>query len=368
MGMPLIILAASLGSANHSRTVEETLRSPSCLQLASALSSAYQSTQPFTGTSKADLHSYLRSNGVLFTMCMDASNCSAAWPPPPPPSAGPHWSGSWINNRTGVHLIRDQAVGVVADPAALDLQCLYPTDGGTDARDENGCGPLISDPLYGSHGASNLTAAERAAFKQYVDDQIAKSFPGKTWQQIPCAALTSMAGTALANGTSWLPDSNAAGACEEMKQGKRGLNFTTLPAVVASMWEAIVGERLCTAAPPQIDTYGHWFEYDGPCSWRPTEWQQMVDAMLRWFSPHDAALGPGGWWNEIVAAWPASAAEFARIAQAVFYIATPQMDARTLAATKAAAERNARMYGGRPLLVIDSAKFLAGGPLFACAE
>ena len=34
---------------------------------------------------------------------------------------------------------------------------------------------------------------------------------------------------------------------------------------------------------------------------------------------------------------------------------------------KANAKKNAMMYGGRPLLVLDAAKFVAGGPLFACA-
>jgi hypothetical protein len=111
---------------------------PSCPEVAHALSSAFLSTERFNGTSKADLHSYLQSNGILFTMCMDASNCSAPWPPPPPPSAGPHWSGSWTNNLTGFHLIIGQAVGIVANPDALDLRCIYPTDGQTDVRDDDG--------------------------------------------------------------------------------------------------------------------------------------------------------------------------------------------------------------------------------------
>lgn len=225
----------------------------------------------------------------------------------------------------------------------------------------------MEDPIYGSHGASRMTPDQREAFKQYMHSILATYFPGKTWEQIPCASLTSTAGTALANATSRFPNSTDTGACESMKRGDRGISFTTLPADMAGWWEAMAGEKLCSAAPPQLDTPGHWFEYNGPCSWEPTEWQQMVDAMVRWFAPH-AALGPTGWWNEIVAAWPASASEFESVAQALFYITAPEMDAKTIAAARTAALQNAAMYGGRPVLILDSVKFFAGGPLFECAE
>jgi len=153
-----------------------------------------------------------------------------------------------------------------------------------------------------------------------------------------------------------------------MKAGKLGIRFTTISAVMAEQIESMSGgEKFCTSAPPHVDTPPHWFEYDGPCSWAPTEWQLMVDAMQRDFAPH-TALGPTGFWNEIVAGWPATAADMARVARALFYISTPAMDAKTIAALKAAARRNAAMYGGRPVLLLDYAKLLAGGPLFTCAE
>lgn len=343
------------------------LTDESCEDEAASLSSAFLSERRFNGSSTADLQAFLGSNGVLFTMCMIGTNCSAPWPPPPPPSAGPHWSGSWVSKSTGLHLVPGSALGVVAHPEALELRCIYPTDAGTDDRDEDGCGALIRDPTHGSHGASQMSPAEKRRTRLYIEYVLATQFAGKRWQEIPCDDLLHFTGTQLANASSWLPNGTGTDACAAMKRGERGIMWTSMSAVFAAQWEAVVGRKLCQPAPAPLDVAGRWFEYDGPCAWEPAEWQLMVDAMLRWFAPH-TAVGPTGWWNEIVAKWPSSPAEAASIVRAVFYIKTANMDARTLAALEAAARQNAAMYAHVAVLELDVSRLLAGGPLFECAK
>jgi len=115
-----------------------------CSALAKAISAAYLSTEAFNGTSTSDLQTYLSSHGVLTTMCMGPNITCAP---------DKHWSFSWINVQTTVRIIPDALIGMIAKPTAIDLQCIYPVDGGTDGRDNNGCGPITIDPLYGSQGA-----------------------------------------------------------------------------------------------------------------------------------------------------------------------------------------------------------------------
>ena len=334
-----------------------------CTLLASALSSAYMSTHSFMGSTTAEVKDYIASNGVLLTMCMAQNgNCSLLQPSPSQPKSE-HWSGSWFNKVTDVHLLPGAALGVLANPHETDLRCIYPTDAGTDGRDNNGCGPMMGDAVFGSQGAAHLGPVKKAIVREQIREYMTTTFPGRTWQNITCTEFFRMP-PFLANGTSWLPNGTSPGACAAMKS-KKAPSFKPFLSVIAGQDAAIMKAPVCSVADPMthLDTPGHWFEYDGECSWAPGEWQDMVDWMVGVFSPHKAQLH----WNEIVASKPTSRAEEAAIAQAVFYITTPQMDSKTIALLKFLAKRNAEMWS-KHVLRFDVAKFVAGGPMFVCDD
>ena len=194
--------------------------------LAATLSTAYNSTTPFEGSAAA-LPDYLTKNGVLFSMCWpDPTNCSAlalppsppGQPPPPPPYAS-HWSGSWVSQRTGFKPLAGSVVGYVADPLALHLTCLYPTDADTDNRDLDGCGPKKNDPVYGSQGASRMSADAKSAEAKGVRDYLNQRFPGRPFWNISCVEIY---GDTSKSGTAWMPNGTVPGlsACEAMRAGR----------------------------------------------------------------------------------------------------------------------------------------------------
>ena len=176
-----------------------------CKLLADALSTAYSSTKPFLGSTTAEAKDYLASNGVLLTMCgvggdLLSANCSLLRAPSPASphwwnSSGSaveaqHWSGSWFNAVTGLSLYPGAVVGVIADPHATDLRCIYPTDAGTDKRDGAGCGPLAGDPTFGSEGAARLSPENHAAVRAQIrahDARMEAAFPGRDWRDSDCA-------------------------------------------------------------------------------------------------------------------------------------------------------------------------------------
>jgi hypothetical protein len=183
---PATVAPATVAPAEHDT---ETY----CTRIAAELSAAYLSRRRFTGSNTTALQDFLASNGVLFSFCtltkngfiarynITTPNCSAFYTPSPPPgleyvppwvTAYPdppntHWSGSWVNADTGFLSVDngDGAVGVIADPHALHIRCLYPTDGATDRRQDDGCGPLVGDPVYGRDGAVRMGPA-RAALRR----------------------------------------------------------------------------------------------------------------------------------------------------------------------------------------------------------
>ena len=54
-----------------------------CAMVAAELSTAYQSTRRFTGSTTAELQEYLMSNGVIVSVCVDAHNNCSTWSDPP---------------------------------------------------------------------------------------------------------------------------------------------------------------------------------------------------------------------------------------------------------------------------------------------
>jgi hypothetical protein len=324
------------------------LAATNCTQLAATLSAAYEKTDRFTGTTTAELEDYLASTGLLITQCTDRrGDCSVLNNTTPGPSR--HWSGSWTNAETRLRIFPGSYLGIVANPHTLGLRCAFPTDAGSDDRDDDGCGPLISDPVYGSGGASRMSRKQKALAHERIRNQLREKFPGRDCpSECPCSEF--FAGYP-SNGTAWLSNSSAAGACAAMKGGRRALRYEPFFSVLAGHQEAIYGAPVCSVEEPapRLNTRGYWWEYDGECSWEPREWQSMVDAMLAWFAPNQEMM----LWNEVIAPKPETLEQEVAITQAIYYITTPTMNTSMKHLLNRVARRNAELFG-RPLLELDA--------------
>jgi len=272
-----------------------------CTLLASMLSASYRSTLPFAGDSTRSLQEYLQSNGVLFTMCLDISgqlNCSLlqSAPPPPPPHHGPHlhkpvtahWSGSWANARTSFRPFPGVNVGQIADAGALNLTCLYPSDGSTDYRDNLGCGPFRVDPKYGSQGYDVVGPLTKRLLSLEVREELGSKYPAVP--NISCFDLFNSSvgvpvppGVTPANVSGWHADGDETdpSACAAMKAGQRGIVTSSFYNVATSAMEPYYGGPICTLEnpSPSLDGQSHSPIYNGSCSFSPHEFQAAMDLM-----------------------------------------------------------------------------------------
>ena len=224
-----------------------------------------------------------------------------------------------MNNQTGFKIVPNALVGLIADPLGLDIRCIFPTDAGTDARDDNGCGPLAVDPQYGSDGAAKLGPVRRAEVRAYIENGVAKHFPGKSWSEIPCVDMFHAMldpNHAYDQGTSWLqaPNSTQDDCAAFKAEGISGstMRWTPMRTPFVEAYAAIVGEPICNeTAPSAVFETGYWYEYDGFCAWDPEEWVSAANVMMQLIEAHPQMTI----WNEIVARLPQSLPEEAAAAQ-----------------------------------------------------
>ena len=154
-----------------------------CTELAASLSSNYRDNTPYDNGGSSSLSRYLGGHGLLLTMCFPFS-CMIE-------PRDSHISASWINDRLGVHVIpTDNQIGLILDPLKADLKCIYPTDAATLSRDGNGCGPMTTDPEYGSQGARSYNFITRyLARKQFREYKDVNFGANTDWLDIPCDIL-----------------------------------------------------------------------------------------------------------------------------------------------------------------------------------
>lgn len=328
-----------------------------CSLLASALSAAYHSPAKFGGNSTRELQDYMSTNGLLVSMCMGVnSSCT-----PLPQSA--HWSGSWVSEGVGFNIVAGTLIGMVADPHALDLRCVYPTDGGTDGRDDGGCGPLALDPFYGSGGAKALGPLGRARaalkFKRYFHRRFGSN---TTWKDVTCLEL--FGAEVFRDGTSWQPKGKQEAACAAMKASYSNdtIQWEPMISVYERAEQAIVGKPVCSVKDPDPN-FGpsNFLEYDGFCSWEPGEFAQAYSWMLGFKRQYQNVKQ----WNEVVAK-PVFGDELRASARALFFIRPIGADAKLVEALAYVANQNAIALGGKPVLVLDVAKAIKTGTLFEC--
>jgi len=202
--------------------------------------------------------------------------------------------------------------------------------------------------------------------KQFIGTYTQEFFPNRSWHDISCEDFFAPFHLPL-KATAWRPAVNTTAACTALTQGEYNVSYEPFVATFATQWAAFNGGTpVCTVEQPVVSR-GNYLEYVGDCAWQPLQWQHMVDAMLQWFWPSEKRYGITQW-NEIIASLPATLAEEAAVARAVFYVKEPGMNTTTLALLRAAAQANGDMWGGKPILETDLARYQVGGQLFTCAE
>jgi len=256
-------------------------------------------------------------------------------------------------------------MGVIMEPRHTTLRCMFPADGHTHQRDDNGCGAYSVDPVSGSRGASRLSEAARSDARA----ELVGRMRNRTVSNISCVEWYGLgvSGTSE-NVTAFHPLTDDAAACERMKHNHE-FSIEAATAAWERMAEAIAGHPVCT---PNLDAphalTGQFWLYTGSCSWQPTEWQSMADFFINDLLPASADVPPSAeprrLWNEIVAQPPANEHEELAATKAVFYIVSEnrtEMDELHELST-----RNAASLGNVPVLRIDLNRLARGGPLFEC--
>ena len=106
-----------------------------------------------------------------------------------------HVAASWIRHKDTdfrvFHVpkipLAQPAVGLVLDPSVVSIGCLYPSDAGTDGRENTGCGPGIPP-------AGNIPKAMKLYWRfrltQYKNSKFGRN---ATWGEIDCQDMVKTA-------------------------------------------------------------------------------------------------------------------------------------------------------------------------------
>jgi hypothetical protein len=278
----------------------------SCSDLARRFTESYYSSATFN--SSGNLNEYLNSNGILLTMCIGNTLFPKFF-------GGPcklgfrenHVSASWIRKKeTGFRVFGPREdVGLILDPFATSIQCLYPVDGVTDSRSMNGCGPT-HDAIGGSNNF--WRAVEKYQIESYKNQKFGKD---TKWMDIDCNdMLETFLGPFPSGGAFALNNTD----CLKTVAGGIPFIFESPIKYTYDVWSDVLGHAVCNATKPWPepsfnDEYG--LLYFGSCAWVKSDWVGMVDTMI-----HLSSVYPKlEFWNEVVVTKPKSMAD---IVQAVF--------------------------------------------------
>lgn len=322
-----------------------------CTALASALSLAYRTYEPFPGPTSSTLNDYLASNGILISVCMSQDILH-----PREPCSLPFYSNrisaSWIQaNVTGFRTIfgpEEYELAYILDPLASDVRCMYPADGNTLGRDKSGCGEFGYFPFW-----------TKWSFRRNIIHDKNERFGKDTdWGDISCIDFF-LGGDEGKDGSVILHTEDP-GSCESMTEGEAGLAYFSDLDWLFQVYRDIMGFPVCDAATipkPRFSNDSFAF-YTGPCSWSPDNWSHMVDSMKKILKDHPELT----WWNEIILKKPF----FQRkVVKAVVYFGrgqTPDDDDRAEEAKKEAKRFH------RPLLKLDMDAVENGGDIFVCLD
>jgi hypothetical protein len=320
----------------------------SCHDLALRLTENYYTATRFNSTN-TNLTDYLNHNGILLTMCIGNAILPRIF-------GGPcklgfrshHVSASWIRkNETGFRvfgssLLADTAlpVGLILDPTMTQINCMYPIDGVTDAREKNGCG-VTFDSIGGP--SSIRRSIDRYAIAHFKNSRFGKD---TKWSDIDCSLMFS---DIVGEGNFALNDTDCSGAVA----GGIPFVFESPARVTYETWSDVMGHPVCNITQPWTDptfTSDDVLLYLGSCVWKTSDWAGMIDTTVNLATEHPSVT----FWNEIVLSKPKDLAD---IVQAVFIVD----GSYALQAAKWEATRL-----GKPLLILSHST--DGNISFTCDE
>mmetsp|Transcript_24419 Transcript_24419/g.37136 ORF Transcript_24419/g.37136 Transcript_24419/m.37136 type:complete len:375 (-) Transcript_24419:288-1412(-) len=311
---------------------------PSCTQLAAALSASYRTYETYDPSNHhySSLESFLEKNGILLTMCMRFNGqipwleCTGNGLDVSPFSFNGHdevsstnekkkvqekhrIASSWIQqNISGFRVVSPPVdtgppVGHILQPNATTIQCLYPMDAATINRDDEGCGPLSSDIHDGSKGYDHAKWYGKLLLKgQIIEFKNSMFGNNRAWDSIPCSEFL---GSTAANFSS--------AVLGEVNNDDRSWTYQRTSEYIIQSWSYIMGHNICnTSQPLPTPSFNDtdFLVYIGPTSWQPQHWEEMLDLMKDTLGEHPNVQT----WNEITL--HVSADMLNDAVQAVFYV------------------------------------------------
>ena len=244
---------------------------------------------PLSYNPNTSLRDYLGANGILMSMCEGPCDDDEF--------RMDHFSGSWLqNSTTGMRVFQNEGVGMIVDPLAVDVKCVYPVDGMTTDRDGMGCGPLKD---RGDWFGPPQPAWQIRLWVKWR--KITKFGYSKKWEDIPC--------TDFFAGDEYFPFDNMPMLTDHNN------TWTTISYMYVKHVEKVVGHAVCYPdMNPDFGNRDMMLAYYGPEPWWPKQWQECTDEMQRIVQNNPKSRGI---WNEVVIDNPM---DVRQIVQAVFYI------------------------------------------------
>ncbi len=249
-------------------------------------------------------------------MCMGACDDDEMFP------EMDHFSGSWIQNRTtGPRVFLNEGIGMILDPQAVSIQCLYPLDAGTIGRSNGGCGPNKDDGFDPSHRDWRM-------IMWLYWRKITKFGYRKKWEDIPCSKFFN---------DDDMPPPNEMPPPMLMDHNNTWMSSMMLE---VKYWEAQMGHVICYDDYPNVTNYSGdgMLLYLGPEPWVPSEWDECVEETLKITKQYPKCRGI---WNEVVMEKPD---DLSAVVQAIFYI-NPQ--------NREQAYWESERLGHKPVLALD---------------
>jgi len=397
-----------LGAASASASVSASGGGQACRAYAEGLNARWRAgAEAFPGATGGGegLEAWLAEHGVLLSMCIPTGfppTCGHDKPGGLGQDRGmDHVSASWVGaDQDGeVPALFSQVfptipygVGRVFSPEKVSVECLYPTDAATDARDGSGCGPQSQDAYFGSAGYALSTPEEREGTKQFLEQRLADF--GKTpaeWADVGC--LDFVGGEAspigsIYNASTWTPaDQSTMDACKAVVQAGGAAAADQKSTPTQELINAI-GQNLAPflGHPPcRLDDDGScaggthcggYWEWYGACSWPPSDFEEARQAQAALTKRGTDPSGKGILvWNEFVLSStdPYRNASAPESVEAAFWVMYPGLTGPIYAylreAARLAAENAGPGAGGVPLLrVTPTPEAAASGRLFQCDE
>lgn len=312
-----------------------------CAILAKELSQNYRSTDPFR-KNEDSLPIYLSKHGILLTMCFPFE-CTI-------PMGATHLSGSWINQQTGVQVIQGAHLGLILDPFQVDIHCLYPTDAGSDGRDNSGCGAPFLEPTHGSKGASSYNWITRNLVQKKITNYKNFNFGVDTdWQDIECEFFFPTAHGQ--NGGQHGSEPISPLAWDTSPDGQ--IRYQNILPLLENELEAIMGHPVCHCSDESRDTStGLFLLHQGTTPWGTRDWQEAIDIQLQFIHEESNNHTVLWHWNEIVMSLPKPQMQDAVLA--LFYLDSPAMDEHSRADALARLQALSLVMGGKPYMSLHT--------------